>query len=68
MAKPLSLPDTALTHTIEHAAQHAIDRLAELPPSDPPPRPEHSLPPTSAALPEHVALPEASHVPEWLIG
>ena len=65
MAKPTSLPDAALTHTLDHATQQALDRLAELPPATPP---EQGLPPTSVAIPDQaLPLPEHAGVPEWLL-
>jgi len=69
MAKPTSLPDAALTHTADHAAQQAIDRLAELPPAPPPVPPDHpEFPATSAALPDQAHVPDAVQLPDWLIG
>jgi len=71
MAKPAKLPDAALTNTAEHAAQQALDRLAELPPvtpSDPPELPDHpEFPDTSVAVPAEAHVPEAVQLPEWLM-
>ena len=68
MAKPTSLP----TQALDHAADHAQTVLEGLPPVTPPAAPtlpEHTLPTTSVAIPDQaLPLPEAAHVPEWLIG
>ena len=70
MAKPDSIPTKALDVVPDSILAH----LQSLPPVTPPEGdvppvvlPEQELPETSQAIPDEVVLPDAAHVPGWVL-